>query len=411
MTIKRRTVLKGIGAATLTAAIGKPAAAQQTPFKIGLLTVKTGPLAQGGNQMEQGLLTFLKEKDYTLAGRKIELAVADSGGNPAGAKTKAQELVERNNVNVILGPLAAFELLAITDYIRQTKTPLIAVAAAENVTQRNANPYIIRPTATSAQCCHVMADYAAKELHFKRAATISEDFAFGHEQVAGFQRVFEELGGKVVKKLWPPLAAPDYTPFIAQMGNVDCVFFGFAGSNPVKFLRAYADIGMKTPLVGGWTAMDDALLKSLGDEAVGVYSAVYYSASYDSGTNRRFVADMQKDYGVLPGGYASGMYIGGQCVEAALKIAGDAVSDGTAFAEALHKVSLTDTPRGPFTIDKYGNVVGTVFVRKCEKKDGKLVNTVIKTYPNVSQFWTYNEEEFLKNPVYSRDWPVAANLE
>jgi branched-chain amino acid transport system substrate-binding protein len=411
MTIERRTLLKGLGATALTVAAGKPAIAQPAPFKIGLLTVKTGPLAQGGIQMEQGLLTFLKERNDTLSGRKIELTVADTGGNPAGAKTKAQELVERNKVDVILGPLASFELLAITDYIRQSKMPLVSVAAAENVTQRAVNPYVIRPTVTSAQCCHAMADYAAKELKFKRAATISEDFAFGHEQVAGFQRVFEELGGKVVKKLWPPLAAPDYTPFIAQLGNVDCVFFGFAGSNPVKFLRAYSDIGMKTPLLGGWTAMDDALLKSLGDEALGVYSASYYSASYDSDSNRHFVADMQKDYSVLPGGYAAGLYLGAQCVEAALKIADGAANDGTAFAEALHKVALTDTPRGPFTIDKYGNSVGFVFIRKCERKDGKLVNTVIKTYPKVSQFWTYPEEEFLKNPVYSRDWPPAKNLE
>ncbi len=411
MSIERRTVLKGIGAAAV-AAIAKPAIAQQAPFKIGLLTVKTGPLAQGGNQMEQGLVTFLKEKNYTLAGRKIELTVADTGGNPAGAKTKTQELVERNQVNVILGPLAAFELLAITDYIRQTKTPLIAVAAAEDVTQRHVNPYVIRPTATSAQCCHAMGDYSYKNLKYRRAATFSEDFAFGYEQVAGFQRVFEDLGGKVVKKLWPPLATPDFTPFIAQIGNVDCVFFGLAGSNPVKFLRTYSDIGMKAkiPLVGGWTAMDDALLKSFGDEALGVYSAAYYSASLDTPSNHRFIADMQKDFGVLPGGYSSGMYIGGQCVEAALKIVGGN-ADGTTLAAALHQVSLKDTPRGPFTIDKYGNVVGTIFIRKCEKKDGKLVNTIIHTYPNVSQFWTYPQDEFLKNPVYSRDYPPAKNLE
>src|SRR5262245_54729982 len=326
MAVERRFVLQGMlttGASLATLKM-PTVLAQGAPFKIGLLTVKTGPLAQGGIQMEQGIATLLKEKGNTLAERKVELLVADTGGSPAGAKTKAQELIERNKVEVILGPLAAFELLAITDYVRQNKTPLIAVAAAENVTQRTVNPYIIRPTATSAQCCHVMADYAAKELKFKRAATISEDFAFGHEQVAGFQRVFEELGGKVVKKLWPPLAAPDYTPFIAQMGNVDCVFFGFAGSNPVKFLRAYSDIGMKLPLVAGWTAMVDALLKSLGDEALGVYSASYYSVSYDSESNRRFAANMQKDFGVLPGGYATGLYLGGQCVEAALKIAGDA---------------------------------------------------------------------------------------
>jgi branched-chain amino acid transport system substrate-binding protein len=412
--LKRRTVLQGMlatGAAAAT--LPMPAVAQAAPFKIGLLTVKTGPLAQGGIQMEQGIATLLKEKANTLAGRKVELLVADTGGNPAGARTKAQEVIERDKVNVILGPLAAFELLAITDYVRDNTTPLISLAAAEDVTQRRANPFVIRPSATSAQCCHAMGDYAAKELKFKRAATISEDFAFGYEQMAGFQRVFEDNGGKVVKKLWPPLVTPDYTPFIAQLGNVDCVFNGFAGSNPVKFMRSYADLGLKakTPLLAGWTAMDDALLRSLGDEAVGVISAAFYSASFGSESNKRFVADMQKDYNVLPGGYSAGMYVAGQCVEAAIQALGSQADDRKAFAEALHKVSLTDTPRGTVKFDQYGNVVGDVFIRRCERKGGQLANTVIKTYPSVSQFWTYNEKEFLANPVYARDYPPAKNLE
>src|SRR5215467_4673483 len=415
MAVERRIVLQGMlttGASLAT--LKMPAVlAQGAPFKIGLLTVKTGPLAQGGIQMEQGIATLMKEKGNTLAGRKVELLVADTGGSPAGAKTKAQELIERDKVNVILGPLAAFELLAITDYVREQSTPLISLAAAEDVTQRKANPFIIRPSATSAQCCHVMGDYASKELKYKRAATISEDFAFGYEQMAGFQRVFEDNGGKVVKKLWPPLVTPDYTPFIAQIKDVDCCFNGFAGSNPVKFMRAYADLGVKdkVPLLAGWTAMDDALLKSLSDEAVGVISAAWYSADLDTASNKQFVADMQKDYGVLPGGYSAGMYIAGQCVEEALAKLGDKANDRKEFAAALHQVSLTDTPRGAFHFDELGNVVGAVFIRKCEKKDGKLTNTVIKSYPNVSQFWTYEEKAFLANPVYARDYPPAKNLE
>jgi branched-chain amino acid transport system substrate-binding protein len=412
--LHRRVFLAGTAAGGAATALGiaAPAVAQNAPFKIGLLTVKTGPLAQGGNQMEQGIATFLKQKGNTLAGRKVELISADTGGNPAGAKTKAQEVIERDGVNVILGPLAAFELLAITDYVRDHETPLISLAAAEDVTQRHANPFVIRPSATSAQCCHVMGDYAAKDLKYKRAATLSEDFAFGYEQMAGFQHVFEDNGGKVVKKLWPPLATPDYTPYIAQIHDVDCCFNGLAGSNPVKFMRAYADLGVKSqiPLLAGWTAMDDALLKSLGDEAVGVISAAWYSADFDSESNKHFVADMQKDYGVLPGGYSAGMYIAGQCVEAALEKVGKG-DDRKAFASALHEVSLTDTPRGAFHFDHLGNVVGTVFIRRCEKKDGKLVNTVIKTYPNVSQFWTYDEKAFLAEPVYSRDSPPAKYLE
>jgi branched-chain amino acid transport system substrate-binding protein len=411
--LSRRTFLAGTAAGTATAAFGAPAIAQGAPFKIGLLTVKTGPLAQGGIQMEQGIATFLKEKSNTLAGRKIDFISADTGGNPAGAKTKAQELIERDKVNVILGPLAAFELLAITDYVRDNQTPLISLAAAEDVTQRKANPFVIRPSATSGQCSHVMGEYAAKELKYKRAATISEDFAFGYEQMSAFQRVFEDGGGKVVKKLWPPLVTPDYTPYIAQISNVDCVFNGFAGSNPVKFMRAYADLGVKDkiPLLAGWTAMDDALLKSLGDEAVGVVSAAWYSSDIETPSNKRFVAAMQKDYGVLPGGYSAGMYVAGQCVEAAIEKLGGRADDRKALAEALHQVSLTDTPRGPVKFDQYGNVIGDVFIRKCERKGGALANAVIKTYPNVSQFWTYKDKEFLASPVYARDYPPAKNLE
>jgi branched-chain amino acid transport system substrate-binding protein len=279
------------------------------------------------------------------------------------------------------------------------------------MTQRKANPWIVRPSATSAQCCHVLGDYAAKEMKLKRVATISEDFAFGYEQMAGFQRVFEDAGGKVVRKLWPPLATPDYTPYIAQIGNVDAVVDGFAGSNPVKFMRAYEDLGLKAriPLLGGWTAMDDALLRSLGDEAVGVVSAHWYSAAGASESNARFVADMQRDYNVLPGGYAAGMYIAGQCVEAAIQKAAGA--ERKAFMDALRGVSLTDTPRGRVKFDHLGNVVGDVFIRKCERKGRDLVNTVVKTYSNVSQFWTYDEKAFLAKPVYDRNEPPAKYLE
>src|SRR5215213_8078426 len=375
MSIRRRTVLQGM--LTTTAAVAMPAVAraQGAPFKIGLMTVKTG-------------------------------------GNPAGAKTKAQELLERDKVDVILGPLAAFELLAITDYVRERQTPMLSLAAAEDVTQRKVNPWVIRPAASSGQCSHVMADYAAKEMGLKRMATISEDFAFGHEQCAAFQRVFEDTGGKIVKKLWPPLVTPDYTPYIAQIGDVDGVFNGFAGSNPVKFMRSYADLGLKAkiPLTAGWTALDDALLKSVGDEAVGVISASYYTADHDSPSNKRFVAAMAKDYGVLPGAYSAAMYIAGQCVEAALAKTGKS-DDKKALSEALHGLSLEDTPRGPVAFDEGGNVVGSVFVRRCERKGGNLVNTTIKTYPKVSQFWTYPPAEFLKQPVYSRDYPPAKNLQ
>src|SRR5436305_15149428 len=104
--------------------------AQAEPIRIGFLTVRTGPLAAGGKQMEQGIQLFLKERNNTIAGRKVELFIADTGGNPAQAKTRAQELVERNKVHVIIGPLATFEALAIDDYIKQAQVPLVTPTSA-----------------------------------------------------------------------------------------------------------------------------------------------------------------------------------------------------------------------------------------------------------------------------------------
>jgi len=403
--VGRRKLLGGTAAAALVANLPMPAIAQAKPIKIGLLTVKTGPLAQGGIQMEQGTRLFLKDSGDKLAGRATELVVADTGGNPAGAKTKAQELIERDNVDMIFGPLAAFELLAISEYVASKKVPILSLAAAEDMSQRKPNPYFVRASATAAQAMQPLGDYAAKELKYKTAITIVEDFAFGYEQMGGFQRVFEDAGGRVKAKLWPPIVTPDYTPYLAQLSGVDVVVQGFAGSNPLKFMKQYKDAGLTLPVIGGETAGDDALLKSFGDEAIGMITASPYTADLDTPSNQKFVAGMLRDYENLPGLYAAGLYINGMVADAALQKTGGKADDRDALIKALREVALTDTPRGPFHFDHFGNVVGDIFIRRCERKGGKLVNTTIKTYDNVSQFWTYDEKWFLAQPVYSRDYP------
>src|SRR5262249_53584333 len=138
--LTRRTLLSGAAGSALAASLPLPAIAGAGPIKIGLLTIKTGPLASACIPMGQGTVPFLKDRDHTLAGRRAELVVADTGGNPAGAKTKAQELIERDGVDMIFGPLAAFELLAISDYVAGQKIPLLGLAAAEDMTQRRPNP-------------------------------------------------------------------------------------------------------------------------------------------------------------------------------------------------------------------------------------------------------------------------------
>jgi branched-chain amino acid transport system substrate-binding protein len=413
MRITRRDLMHAAAVTALTGLSVAKAAEASGPIRVGLLTVKTGPLASGGIDMERALVMYLKERNNELVGRKIDLFVADTAGVPATARTKTQELVERNNVHCLIGPLAAFEALAIDDYIRQTKTPTLSVAAAEDMTQRHPNPWFVRATSTSAQCAHPMADYCAKELKLKRMITIADDIAYGQEMCAGFQRVFEESGGKVVQKLFPPLTAPDYGAYVAELKtDADGIFLGLAGSNGFRFLRQFIEYGLEDKLqpVGGMTALDEAVLRNMGDEALGIVTACWYSAELDNEINKQFASSFRKQFSYDPGFYAAATYVDAAVLEAALKNVGGKIEDKDAFMAAL-RATKVDTVRGPVRFDEFGNVVGNVYIRKVTRKDGRLVNSVIKTYPDVSQFWTYDPKQFLANPVYSRDFPPAKNLE
>ena len=156
MTMSRRRFVGGVAGAGLTSLAAPRLVLAQgaEPIRIGLLAAKTGPLASGGIDMDIALTMFLKERDDSLAGRKVELIVADTAGVPSTARTKAQELIEKNKVHCLIGPLAAFEALAIADYIAEKEMPTLGIAAAEDMTQRHPSPWFERATSTSAQCAY-----------------------------------------------------------------------------------------------------------------------------------------------------------------------------------------------------------------------------------------------------------------
>jgi len=409
-------VATGVLASTTVSGPVHAQAAQSEPLRLGFLTVRTGALAAGGRQMEEGIQLFLKERNYTLAGRKVELFIADTGGNPAGAKTKTQDLIEHNKVNVIIGPLATFEALAIDDYIKEAKVPLITpTSAAQNdLAQQKKNDYVLHAVGTAAQPMHVLGEYAAKKLGYKRMATIADDFTYGHEGEAGFQHAFEDNGGKVVQKLWSPLNAVEYGSYVGQIKqNVDAVYAGFAGVNGLRFLKQFNEYGLKSKIavLGNPTCVDEGVLKNMGDEALGVVSASWYASTIDSPDNKRFVQAILDEYKVVPGFYTAGTYTAGLFLEDALKAINGKFENSAAFVKALHNVRLTRGPIGPIRVDEYGKPILNIYVRKVERKDGVLVNTVVETVPDVGQFWKFDPKQFMADPPYSRDYPPAKNLE
>ena len=386
-----------------------PAPAQKGPIKIGMIVSLSGPLAANGKDMVNGYEMFFEEQKHRLAGREVKFIVEDDEGKPAVGLTKIRGLVEGQGVNLVTGPLSAGVGYAVAPYIDGKKIPAVfPIVAADDLTQRKRSPYIVRVGWASSQPSHPFGKWVYDNLKYRKIAVIAYDFAFGWEVVAGFQRTFEESGGQIVQKLWPPLGNADFAPYVSQLRrDVDAVFAQFSGADALRFAKQYAESGLKgkVPLIGGGTFTDEHVLRTMGDEVLGVITPLHYSAALETPANKRFAQAYEARYKQVPSYYSEGTYVAGLAMKAALEAAGGDVENADKFLTALRKVNLSDVPRGPVRFDDYGNPIMNIYVRKVEKVSGRLQNTVIHTFPNVSQFWTYKAEEFLKNPVYSRDYP------
>jgi branched-chain amino acid transport system substrate-binding protein len=394
----------------LVALLGiSPAAAQKGPLKIGFMTALSGPLSPNGKDMLNSFELFIEEQGGKLAGREVKLIAEDDAGNPATGLTKLRGMVEGQGIHILVGPLSAAVGYAIRDYIDSKKQPAIfPIVSGEDITQRKRTPYIVRTGWSSAQPSHPFGKWVYDNLKYKRIATIAYDFAFGWEVLGGFQRTFEEAGGQVVQKLWPPQGTADFGPYLSQLRRyVDAVYAVFSGADALRFTKQYQDVGLKArlPLIGGGTLTDEHVLRTMGDEVLGVITALHYSAALNTPANKKFAQAYEAKLKQIPSYYSEGTYVAGLQLKRGLESVGGEIENADKLLAALRKVELTDSPRGPLRFDEYGNPIQNVYIRKVERVGGRLQNTVIHTIPNVSQFGPYKPEEYLKNPVYDRNYP------
>ena len=415
--MRRRTFLATMGAAAAGLAGAPPLgrAAEKGPIRIGYFCPLTGNFSQIGKDMTDGFTLFWEEVGNKVAGREVKIIVEDSDPEPAGALTKVRRLVEQEHVHTVAGGLLAATGYAIAPYLEQNKVPTIyPVMAPDDITQRKPVRWIVRTSFTSSQATHPLGDYAYKQLKLRRVATISMDYAFGWESNAGFQRTFEDLGGKVVQRVWTPLNMQDYAPYLASLKkDIDGVYACHTGGLSPRFIKAWSDAGLKgkVALVGIGTLTDENTLKSMGDEALGTITSLIYSGALDTPANKKFAAAYEKRYNRGTSLYSAEGYTCARFYYEAFKSIGGDAEDKEKILAALRKVEFKDEPRGPMKMDDLGNPIQNVYIRKVERVGGKLQNTVIHTYPNVSQFWTYNQVEYLKTPVYDRNYPPCKYCE
>ena len=373
----------GFGLAWSTSAL-----AQET-VKIGLILPYSGPFADAGAQLDGGIKLYMQQHGDEVAGKKIEIIRKDTGGPaPDVAKRLAQELVVRDQVDILAGFALTPEALGAADVATKAKKMMVVMNAATSVVTEK-SPYIVRTSLTIPQVNYAFGKWAFEKGGVKQAYTLVADYGPGHDAESSFAKGFTEAGGKIVGADKTPVANPDFSAYVQRVkdANPEAVYiFIPGGAQPAAIGKALAERGLtppKTKLFGQGELTHPEALASMGDTANGIITTFHYTLERDDPMNKEFVAGYQAaNNGRNPDLFSVGGYDGMHLIyEALKKTNGDA--SGDALLEAAKGMSW-QSPRGPMSIDpETRDVIQTVYIREVKKVGDKLENVIIEEIPNV----------------------------
>jgi branched-chain amino acid transport system substrate-binding protein len=379
-----RYITGAIASLAFGALIAGSAFAQDT-VKIGLIVSMTGQQASTGKQIKAAVDLYMKEHGDTVAGKKIQVILRDSGSIPDNTKRLAQELIVKDKINIMAGFEITPAALVVAPLATEAKVVEVVMAAGTSIITEK-SPYIVRTSFTVPQSCVIVADWAAKN-KIKKVVTMVSDYAPGADAQKSFTERFTEAGGQVIEAIKIPLANPDFAPFLQRAADAkpDAIFIFVPSGQGGAFMKQFAERGLDKAgikLIGPGDVTDDDQLNGMGDAAIGTVTAHFYSADHPSAMNKAYVAAFEKANHFRPNFMSVGGYDGMHLIYAALKKTG-----GKADADSLiaaMKDMKWESPRGPISIDpETRDIIQDIYMRKVEKKNGQLYNVEFETFKDV----------------------------
>jgi branched-chain amino acid transport system substrate-binding protein len=375
----RRSVLKG---ATALALLTAPCvAAAQDTVKVGVILPLSGQFADMATQIDNGIKLYMKEKGDTVAGKKIEVIRKDTGGVAPDVATRlAQELITRDNVDILAGLLLSPNAIAVSKVAAEAKKFTVIMNAATTVII-TMSPYSVRTSMTLPSVASTAGEWAYKS-GIRKAYTMVSDFAPGKDAETAFQEAFKKAGGEIVGSVRMPVANPDFSAFVqrAKDLNPESIFiFVPGGAQPAALGKAFAERGVdptKIKIIGSGEVVDESSVKNMGDAALGIMSVWHYDYNDASNLNKKFVAAYNAEFKRNPDFASVGGYDGMHVIYEALKKSGGK-TDGDTLVAAVKGLSF-ESPRGPFLVDpETRDVVQDLYIRQVRKVDGGMRNVVV----------------------------------
>src|SRR6202162_3103849 len=374
--------------ALMIAALFVGAVSAQGVVKLGMVGEFSGPFAQYGQQILGGMNAYMKLHGETVAGKKIEIVQKDTTGpSPDVAKRLAQELVTRDNVDILVGFGLTPNALAVAPVATEAKKLMVIMNAATSIITTK-SPYIVRVSMTLPQVTQPMAVWAAKN-GVRKVYTVVADYGPGLDSEKAFTDAFKAAGGEIVGSVHTPLQNPDFAPFIQRVKDAkpEAVFlFLPAGEQGIAFMKGYEERGLKRAgikLIATGDITDDGVLEVMGNPTIGLLTSFHYSAAHDSPENQAFVkAHSAANGGKLrPNFMAAGGYDGMAAIYEALKKTNGSHHSAQVVAGGEGMKLLS--PRGPIMIDPdTRDIVQTVYIRKVERTPAGLYNVEFDKFPD-----------------------------
>jgi branched-chain amino acid transport system substrate-binding protein len=417
-------------AAVLAVASGGAAQSQKKAalptLRIGTVLPFTGVVAESAREMQKTFGMYLKQHGGKLGGLPVKVIYEDSETKPELDVTKTKKLIEQDKVHLLASAMLAFEGLAVVDTIAKDKIALVGLTGVTADEYRKIrSPYLSAAAKhTPSQETFPLGTYAAKTLHYKRAALVCQDYTWGWETCGGFHYAFEQAGGKVVQKIFVPIGTTDYAPFVNQLKrDVDVVYTTLIGADVPRFVKAYNDFGYmgKIPLLGSEDIVAADAYRYYGPEAAGIRGITPFSTALNRPEMKRYVAAYRAMTGKAPTFWGEATYVAAMIIDRTIqkleaqgipkaKIPDYIRHNATKFISTIRTINLSDTPSSPVKVDKYNFAIRNFYlVELVKNQDGKIGEKVIKTFRNVSQFWIFTPQQLAKLPLFSRTFPKVSS--
>jgi branched-chain amino acid transport system substrate-binding protein len=379
-------MLKTLVVAAALAAVSSVHA--QQPVKIGIILPYTGQFADGATQLDNAIKLYVKQNGDSAGGRKLEFIRKDSGGiAPDVAKRLAQELVVRDQVDILAGFLLTPNALAAGDVSAEAKKFMVVMNAATSIITTKSE-YMVRTSLTTPQVNESLGAWAATKGGVKKVYTMVSDFGPGHDGEQGFINGFKGAGGEVIGSVRFPVANPDFAAFVqrAKDLNPEAIYIWVpGGAQPAAIGKALAERGIdarKTKVMGQLELTDESARKAMGDASLGIITSAHYDPEHKSARNQAFVKAYVAEYKRTPNFFSMGGYDGMHLIYEVLKKTGGKTDGATLVGAA--KGMAWESPRGPISIDpETRDIIQTVYIQRVEKVGGELQNVEIAKVENV----------------------------